>query len=91
LGALYGAFLHGLPSPLPDVPMQYADFADWQRDSLREELLQNELAYWRRQLGGQLPAPSLPTDRPRAGGAAARGRRCAAASCPGPGSDETRS
>lgn len=65
-GALYRAFTLGLPFPLPDLPMQYADFADWQRQSLRGEVLRNQLSYWKRQLGGELPVLELPTDRPRA-------------------------
>ncbi len=65
LAALYGAFASGERSPLPDLPVQYADFAVWQREWLRGEVLEPQLAYWKRQLGGSLPIMELPTDRPR--------------------------
>ncbi|MCP4661861.1 MAG: AMP-binding protein, partial [bacterium] len=66
LTAFYQAFIAGR-SPhtvLPELPVQYADFAVWQRQWLREEVLERELAYWREQLVG-LPVVELPTDRPR--------------------------
>jgi len=53
------------PSPLPELPIQYADFALWQRGYLQGEVLEALLAYWKRQLGGSLPVLELPTDRPR--------------------------
>jgi amino acid adenylation domain-containing protein len=62
LGRLYAAFLAGEPSPLPELPIQYADYAMWQRDEPRRTELEAELAYWRRQLAGDLPALQLPTD-----------------------------
>jgi amino acid adenylation domain-containing protein len=65
LTALYGALLAGEPSPLAELPIQYADFAFWQRDWLRGEGLESELAYWREQLRGAPPVLELPTDRPR--------------------------
>ncbi len=65
LGALYGAALAGAPSPLPEPPLQYADFAVWQRDSLRGEVLESQLAYWREHLAGAPTVLELPTDRPR--------------------------
>ncbi|HEX8558916.1 MAG TPA: amino acid adenylation domain-containing protein, partial [Pyrinomonadaceae bacterium] len=65
LSALYGAFLRGEPSPLAEPPVQYADFAVWQREWLQGEALEEQLDYWRRQLGGELPVLKLPTDRPR--------------------------
>ncbi|HEV7515038.1 MAG TPA: amino acid adenylation domain-containing protein, partial [Thermoanaerobaculia bacterium] len=64
LGALYGAFAAGRPSPLPELPVQYADFAVWQRRWLSGDTLAGELAYWRQALAG-LPPLDLPTDRPR--------------------------
>src|SRR6185436_6663696 len=64
LSALYPAFLAGRPSPLPELPVQYADFAVWQRRWLRGEALERELAFWRRALEG-VPELDLPTDRPR--------------------------
>jgi amino acid adenylation domain-containing protein len=61
---LYRAFLAGEPSPLPELQIQYADFAAWQRDWMRGEVLQTQLAYWKKQLGGLAPL-ELPGDRPR--------------------------
>ncbi|KYG06012.1 hypothetical protein BE21_37340, partial [Sorangium cellulosum] len=63
--ALYEAFSADRPSPLPDLPIQYADYALWQRQWLSGELLQAQLAYWKQQLAGAPSALSLPTDRPR--------------------------
>ncbi|HEV7669747.1 MAG TPA: non-ribosomal peptide synthase/polyketide synthase [Thermoanaerobaculia bacterium] len=63
--ALYGAFAAGLPSPLPELPLQYADYAAWQRGWLQGEVLARELAYWRGRLGGAPGLLELPTDRPR--------------------------
>jgi len=65
LRALYGAFAAGLPSPLPELPVQYADYAAWQRRWLGGEVLEAQIAYWRGKLGGPLPVLDLPTDRPR--------------------------
>ncbi|HTN83814.1 MAG TPA: condensation domain-containing protein, partial [Sorangium sp.] len=65
LGALYEAFSRGLPSPLPELPIQYADYAVWQRAWLSGEVLEAQLAYWKKQLSGAPPALELPTDRPR--------------------------
>ncbi|HEY3568284.1 MAG TPA: amino acid adenylation domain-containing protein [Thermoanaerobaculia bacterium] len=65
LTALYGAFAAGLPSPLPEPPVQYADFAAWQRRWLAGPILEAQLAYWRRQLAAAPEALDLPTDRPR--------------------------
>jgi amino acid adenylation domain-containing protein len=65
LEALYGAFAAGQPSPLPDLPIQYGDYAAWQRKWLEGERLQTQLDYWRNQMRGAPPALNLPTDRPR--------------------------
>ncbi|HSF43685.1 MAG TPA: amino acid adenylation domain-containing protein [Thermoanaerobaculia bacterium] len=65
VAALYSAFLEGRPSPLPELPVQYADVSCWQRRWLSGETLERELAYWRRQLGSEPPILDLPTDRPR--------------------------
>ncbi|QFS50798.1 non-ribosomal peptide synthetase [Nostoc sphaeroides] len=65
LTALYTAFSQGQPSPIPDLPIQYADFAIWQRQWLQGEVLQTQLNYWKHQLGGNLPILELPSDRPR--------------------------
>ena len=64
IGALYAAFANDLPSPLPNLPVQYADFAVWQRGWLKGDVLQTQLDYWERQLAG-VPVLELPTDRPR--------------------------
>ena len=61
LSALYQTFVAGAPSPLPALPIQYADFALWQRSWLQGEVLEQQLAYWRSQLA-QVPALELPTD-----------------------------
>jgi amino acid adenylation domain-containing protein len=64
LGALYGAFCEGRPSPLPELPVQVADFAVWQRTWLAERQ-EAQLAYWESRLGGESAVAELPTDRPR--------------------------
>jgi amino acid adenylation domain-containing protein len=64
LTALYEALRAGEPDPLPPLPVQYRDFAIWQRSWLSGPVLERQLAYWREQLSGP-PAPELPTDRPR--------------------------
>ena len=65
LGALYGAFSHGQPSPLPELELQYADFAAWQRQWLRGEVMERQLAFWKERLRGAPALLPLPTDRPR--------------------------
>ncbi|MDZ7963243.1 MAG: amino acid adenylation domain-containing protein [Aulosira sp. DedQUE10] len=65
LSALYQAFSTDNPSPLPDLAIQYADFAAWQRQWLQGEILDNKLAYWQKHLSGSLPILELPTDYPR--------------------------
>src|SRR6185369_14106547 len=65
VAALYAALALGRPSPLPELPVQYADFAVWQRSWLDGEVLEDEIAFWRRQLAGLPPLLDLPLDRPR--------------------------
>ena len=65
LGALYTAFVEGRPAPLPELRVQYADYAAWQRQWLEGGLLESEAAYWRKRLAGLPPLLELPTDRPR--------------------------
>ena len=65
LGALYTAFHEGRPSPLAELPVQYADYTLWQRAWLSGAALEEELAYWRRRLEGAPTVLKLPTDRPR--------------------------
>jgi len=65
LSALYNAYAVGeLASPLPELPIQYVDFAVWQRDYLQGEKLQAQVAYWKEKLAHLPPALELPTDRP---------------------------
>jgi amino acid adenylation domain-containing protein/non-ribosomal peptide synthase protein (TIGR01720 family) len=64
LGVLYAAFAQGQPSPLPELPVQYADFALWQRQWLQGEVLEAQQAYWQGQLR-EVPVLELPTDHPR--------------------------
>ena len=66
VAALYRAFSQGLASPLPELRVQYADFAVWQRGWLQGEVLEQQLSYWRRQLAGAATL-ELPTDRLRPG------------------------
>jgi len=73
LAVLYEAFSVGKPSPLPELPIQYADFAVWQREWLQGEVLEEQLAYWREHLGGDLSVLELPTDRPRPAAQSFRG------------------
>jgi thioesterase domain-containing protein/acyl carrier protein len=65
LSALYKAFSTGKASPLPDLSIQYADFAVWQRQWLQGEFLNVLLDYWKQQLDNNLPELHLPTDSPR--------------------------
>src|SRR6185369_13006075 len=65
VAALYAALSEGNPSPLPELPVQYADFSVWQHSWLRGEILDREIDFWRRQLAGLPPLLELPTDRPR--------------------------
>ncbi|MEG3990487.1 amino acid adenylation domain-containing protein [Microcoleus sp. S28C3] len=64
LAELYTAFSLGLPSALPELPIQFADFAYWQRQWLQGEVMENQLRYWKQQLAN-LPTLQLPTDRMR--------------------------
>jgi non-ribosomal peptide synthetase component F len=65
LAALYPAFLEGRPSPLPELEIQYADFAVWQRGWLTGERLESQLAFWKERLAGAPERLRLATDRPR--------------------------
>jgi len=64
VSALYGAFAAGQPSPLPELPIQYADYSVWQKKYLSSEVLEKKLEYWKQQLAG-LETLELPTDRLR--------------------------
>jgi amino acid adenylation domain-containing protein/non-ribosomal peptide synthase protein (TIGR01720 family) len=74
LAALYPAFSKERPSPLSDPPLQYADFAVWQREWLESGVLEEHLAYWRRHLDAAPSLLAMPTDRPRPPVQTARGR-----------------
>jgi acyl carrier protein len=72
---LYQAFASGRPSPLAELPIQFADFALWQRETLTDEVLEHQLTYWRQQLGEYVPELKLPTDRARPATQTFRGAR----------------
>ena len=65
LSHLYGAFVAGKEATLPTLPIQYADFAVWQRQWLQGKVLGTQLEYWKQQLADAPPLLELPTDRPR--------------------------
>lgn len=65
LSTLYEAFLKGEPSPLPELPIQYSDFAVWQREWVQEQTLSEQISYWKKQIENASPILPLPTDRPR--------------------------
>jgi amino acid adenylation domain-containing protein len=65
LAAWYASFVTGRPSPLGELPIQYADYAQWQREWLTGDALAEHLAYWKRQLAGAPAVLELLTDQPR--------------------------
>jgi len=65
LSIIYEAFSQGLPSPLPPLPIQYVDFAHWQRQWLVGELLEQQVNYWKQHLANVPALLELPTDHPR--------------------------
>ena len=75
VAALYEAYASGASSPLAELPIQYADFAVWQREWLGSGVLEQQLEYWRQQLGGELPLLELPSDRARPAVQSNRGAR----------------
>jgi len=64
VSVLYSAFCAGQPSPLPELPIQYADYTMWQREWLQGQVLEQQLSYWKQQLAGS-SLLQMPTDRPR--------------------------
>jgi amino acid adenylation domain-containing protein/FkbM family methyltransferase len=74
VATLYPAFVEAKPSPLAELPIQYADFAAWQRQWLQGEVLHEQLDYWHQQLAGLKPL-ELPTDHPRPPAQSFRGAR----------------
>jgi amino acid adenylation domain-containing protein len=73
--ALYRAFSSGRSSPLPELTIQYADFAHWQRKWLQGKVLEAHVSYWKHRLGGALTLLKLPTDGPRPATQSYRGAR----------------
>jgi len=65
IGELYGAMSEGRSQLLPELKIQYADYAAWQRQYLTDQVMEKYLAYWRKQLAGNIQALSLPLARPR--------------------------
>jgi amino acid adenylation domain-containing protein len=65
LAALYTAYCSGEPSPLQELPIQFADFVMWERETMQGTALDKPLAYWKEQLDGPLPVLELPVDHPR--------------------------
>jgi amino acid adenylation domain-containing protein len=65
IGALYYSFLQGQPSSLPELPIQFVDYAVWQRERMRGETYQAQLAYWKKQLADAPFVLELPADHPR--------------------------
>jgi hypothetical protein len=75
LSVVYRAFCRSESSPLAELPIQYADFAVWQREWLQGEVLESQLSYWKKQLEGIPAVIDLPTDRPRPAVQSFRGKR----------------
>ena len=75
LSVLYRAFSHSQPSPLADLPIQYADYAVWQREWLKGPELERQLSYWKKQLEGSPGVLNLPADHPRPAVQTFRGAR----------------
>jgi amino acid adenylation domain-containing protein len=65
VAALYAAFVEGKPSPLPELPLQYADFAAWQQEWLRGSVLKDHLDHWKKQISGAPTVLDLPADKLR--------------------------
>ncbi|HLH61200.1 MAG TPA: amino acid adenylation domain-containing protein [Ktedonobacteraceae bacterium] len=75
IGILYSSFAAGQTPPLPELKLQYADYARWQRRELESGRLDRQLAYWKRQLSGDLPILELPADHPRPAVSTYQGKR----------------
>jgi len=75
LAVLYRDFIEGKRSTLEDLPIQYPDFAHWQKSTIRGGTLQRLLSYWKSRLGESLPMLQLPTDRARPAVKTSRGAR----------------
>jgi amino acid adenylation domain-containing protein len=75
IGALYAAGVQGQPSPLADLPVQYGDYARWQRQALGGDAVQDQIGYWMQRLAGAPALLELPADRPRPAVQSYRGAR----------------
>jgi amino acid adenylation domain-containing protein len=75
LGILYAAFAGGQPNPLAPLPLQFADYAVWQRERFCGDVSEAQLEYWKRQIGDRVLPLSLPTDYPRPARQTSRGIR----------------
>lgn len=75
LAVLYDAYVEGKASPLPELPIQYADYAQWQRQWLQGEIMQTRLSYWKKKLAGAPFILELPVDHPRPAVQTYRGKR----------------
>ena len=75
LSALYGVFSSGAESPLGELPIQYGDYAEWQREALSGPVLEERLSYWKERLAGAPALLDLPTDHPRPAVASLRAGR----------------
>ena len=78
LSALYAASCEGRPNPLPPLPLQYADFAYWQRTGAQAEVIERQLGYWKQRLAGAPDVLDLPVARPRPAVQTFRGGRTVA-------------
>ncbi|MGC2062823.1 MAG: amino acid adenylation domain-containing protein [Thermodesulfovibrionales bacterium] len=65
LATIYKSFIAGNPNPLPDLPVQYADYAQWQRNLMKGQVLDSHISYWKQRLDGAPPIFELPTDMTR--------------------------
>jgi len=72
ISALYAAYSRNQPSPLPELPLQYADYAEWQKEYLQGEVLEKQLNYWKEHLGANPPVLDQCWNCPPTG----RARRC---------------
>jgi len=73
VAAIYDAFSRNQDSPLPELEIQYADFTNWQREWLKDDVLEKQLNYWKEKLGANVPVLELPTDKPRPAVQSSRG------------------
>ena len=82
IAPFYDAYARGEAASLPELPLQYADYAAWQAEWLKSEEYAAQLAYWKKQLAGAETVLELPTDKPAAGRADVPRRPAGAGRCP---------